>query len=187
MSRSLDSFKPPVIITRTVSFPRPFVIQIHCRHLLSILPLWYPSRGSSQPSSFNQCKDRSDVSKSLVICLCCASGDFGCLGTVMAARLGREKSWKCIRPNFPHFLAFYFYAHACSKNSGRALRVTPVSPSRAYVPVPIRVRAITTKPYGIYLWNFTGACMTLRRCVMKKEDNSCLFGFWIICRWLSSI
>ena len=50
-----------------------------------------------------------------------------------------------------------------------------------------RVRAITPKPYGIYLWNFTGACMTLRRCVMKKEGNSCLFGFWIICPWLSSI
>ena len=45
----------------------------------------------------------------------------------------------------------------------------------------------TPKPYGIYLWNFTGVCMTLRRCVMKKEDNSCLFGFLIICPWLSSV
>ena len=77
------------------------------------------------------------------------------------------------------------YAPAYSKNSGRALSVTPVRP--VCTSVPIRVRAITPKPYGIYLWNFTGACMTLRRCVMNKDDNSCLFGFWIICPWLSSI
>ena len=62
-----------------------------------------------------------------------------------------------------------------AKNSGRALSVTPVHPVRMYV--PIRVRAITPKVYGIYLLNFTGACMTLRRCVRNKDDNSCLFGF----------
>ena len=78
-----------------------------------------------------------------------------------------------------------FYAPAYSKNCGRALSVTPVRPVRTSV--PICVPAITPKPYGIYLWNFTGACMTLRRCVVKKEDNSCLFDFWIICPWLSSI
>ena len=50
-----------------------------------------------------------------------------------------------------------------------------------------RVWAITPKPYGIYLWKFTDACMTLRRCVMNMEDNSCLFGLWIICPWLNSI
>ena len=42
------------------------------------------------------------------------------------------------------------YAPAYSKNSGRALSVTPIRPSRT--PVPIRVRVITPKPYGIYLW-----------------------------------
>ena len=40
--------------------------------------------------------------------------------------------------------------------------------------VPIRVRAIIPKPYGIYLWNFTGACITLRQCVMNKEELSAL-------------
>ena len=40
-----------------------------------------------------------------------------------------------------------------------------------------RVRAITPKPYGIYSWNFTSACITLRRCVMNKEDNSLHFWF----------
>ena len=40
-----------------------------------------------------------------------------------------------------------------------------------------RVRAITPKLYGIYLWNFTSACITLIRCVMNKEDNSCIFCF----------
>ena len=40
-----------------------------------------------------------------------------------------------------------------------------------------RVRAITPKPYKIYSWNFTSACITLRRCVMNKEDNSCIFVF----------
>ena len=39
-----------------------------------------------------------------------------------------------------------------------------------------RVWAITPKPYGIYFRKFTDACMTLRRCVMNIEDNSCLFG-----------
>ena len=43
-----------------------------------------------------------------------------------------------------------------------------------------RVRPITPKPYGIYSWNFTSACIILIRCVMNKEDNSCIFGFWII-------
>ena len=38
-----------------------------------------------------------------------------------------------------------------------------------------RVRAITPKPYGIYSWNFTGAYITIRRCVMNKEDNSCIY------------
>ena len=85
-----------------------------------------------------------------------------------------------------------FYAPAYSKNGGKALSVTPVRPVRTYVrthartyvctrtSVPVRVRAITPKPYGIYLWNFTDACMTLRRCVVNKEDNSCLFGFFEI-------
>ena len=45
----------------------------------------------------------------------------------------------------------------------------------------------TPKPYEIYSWNFTSACITLRWCVMNKEDNSCIFGFWIISAWLSSI
>ena len=38
---------------------------------------------------------------------------------------------------------------------------------------------ITSKLYGIYLWKYTDACMTLRRCVMNMEDNSCFFGLWI--------
>ena len=41
------------------------------------------------------------------------------------------------------------YAPAYSKNSGRALSVTPVRPLRTSV--PIHVRAITPKPYGIFL------------------------------------
>ena len=49
------------------------------------------------------------------------------------------------------------------------------------------VRAITPKPYGIYSWNFTGAYITIRRYVMNKEDNSCIFGFWIISPWFNSI
>ena len=74
----------------------------------------------------------------------------------------------------PNVQFLTFYVPAYSKNSGRALSVTPVyvRPS-----VPIRVQAITPQPYGIYLWNFTGACMTLRGCVMNKEDNSCLVDF----------
>ena len=40
-----------------------------------------------------------------------------------------------------------------------------------------RVQAITPKPYGIYLWKFTDACMTLRWCVMNMEDNSLLIWF----------
>ena len=47
-------------------------------------------------------------------------------------------------------------------------------------PSHFRVQAITPKPYGIYSWNFTGAYITIRRYVMNKEDNSCIFGFWII-------
>ena len=133
---------------------------------------------------------------------------------------------------------FYFYAPAYSKNSGRALSVTPVRHVRLSVPLscpshnsktlwnifmklhrcihhnktmcheqgrqllhfwflnyfPLtkfhivnRVRAITPKPYGIYSWNFTSACITLIRCVMNKEDNSCIFGLWIISPWLGSI
>ena len=50
-----------------------------------------------------------------------------------------------------------------------------------------RVRAITPKLYGIYSWNFTSACITLIWCVMNKEDNSCVFGFWIISPWFNSI
>ena len=50
-----------------------------------------------------------------------------------------------------------------------------------------RVRAITPKPYGIYLWNFTGAYITIRQCVMNKEDNTCIFVFLIISPWLNSI
>ena len=46
-----------------------------------------------------------------------------------------------------------FYAY--SKNSGRALSVTPVRPVRPYVRLSVRtshfpVQAITPKPYGIY-------------------------------------
>ena len=45
----------------------------------------------------------------------------------------------------------YIYAPAYSKNSGRALSVTPVRPVRLSVrPSHFRVRAITPKPYGIY-------------------------------------
>ena len=33
------------------------------------------------------------------------------------------------------------------------------------------------KPYGIYSRNFTSACITLRRCVRNKEDNSCILVF----------
>ena len=101
----------------------------------------------------------------------------------MSIYLGREHYKSAYSSHYLHI-----YAPAYSKNSGRALSVTPVRPVRTSVrtPVPIRVRAITPKPYGIYLWNFTGACMTLWRCVMNKEDNSCFFGFLIICPWLSS-
>ena len=65
-------------------------------------------------------------------------------------------------------------------------------PSRTSVRPSVRtshlcVRAVTPKPYGIYSWNFTGAYITIRRCVMNKEDNSCIFGFWIISPWLNSI
>ena len=90
----------------------------------------------------------------------------------------------------------HFYAPAYSKNSGRALSVTPVRPVRLSIRPSVclsvrtshfRVRAITTKPYRIYSWNFTGAYITLRRCVMNKEDNSCFFGFWIITPWFNSI
>ena len=91
----------------------------------------------------------------------------------------------------------YIYAPAYSKNSGWALSITPVRPVRLSVcpsvclsvrlSVPLHVRAKTPKPYGIYSWTFTGAYITLRRCVMNKEDNSCIFGFWIISAWLSSI
>ena len=47
---------------------------------------------------------------------------------------------------------YHIYAPAYSKNSGRALSVTPVRPVRTYVRTsfPIRVRAITPKLYGIY-------------------------------------
>ena len=40
-----------------------------------------------------------------------------------------------------------------------------------------RVRAITPKPYGIYSWNFTGAYITIRRCVMNKEDDLAFLVF----------
>ena len=53
--------------------------------------------------------------------------------------------------------------------------------------IPLRVWAITPKPYGIYSWNFTCACIILRQCVMNKEDNSCILAFWIISPWLSFI
>ena len=91
-----------------------------------------------------------------------------------------------------HTLSNVFYAPAYSKNSGRALSVIPVRPVRPSVRLSVRtshfrVRAITPKPYGIYSWNFTGAYITIRRCVMNKEDNSCIFGFWIISPWLNSI
>ena len=55
--------------------------------------------------------------------------------------------------------SIYIYAPAYSKNSGRALSVTPVRPVRPSVrtsvrpsvrPSHFRVRAITPKPYGIY-------------------------------------
>ena len=98
----------------------------------------------------------------------------------------------------------HFYAPTYLKNSGWALSITPVRPVRPSVRlsirlsvrqsrlsihpyVPLFVRAIIPKLYGIYSWNFTGAYITLRRCVMNKEDNSCIFGFWIISAWLSSI
>ena len=83
-----------------------------------------------------------------------------------------------------------FYAPAYSKNSGRALSVTPVRPVRLSVRPSVRpsvrlsvrmshfrVMSITPKSYGIYSWNFTGAYITIRRCVMNKEDNSCIFLF----------
>ena len=99
------------------------------------------------------------------------------------------------------WFGYDFYAPAYSKNSRWALSITLVRPVRLSVHlsvhlsvrssvrpyVPLRVRAITPKPYGIYSWNFTGAYITLRRCVMNKEDNSCIFGFWIISALLSSI
>ena len=39
------------------------------------------------------------------------------------------------------------------------------------------------------IWNmhFTFACMALRQCVMKKEDNFCLFGFELSALDLRSI
>ena len=83
-----------------------------------------------------------------------------------------------------HLETGLFYAPAYSKNSGRALSVTPVRPSVHMS--HFRVRAITPKPYGIYSWNFTGAYITIRRCVMNKEDNSRVFGFWIISPSLNS-
>ena len=48
-----------------------------------------------------------------------------------------------------------YFAPAYSKNSGRALSVTPVRPVRLSVRLSVRtsyfrVRAITPKPYGIY-------------------------------------
>ena len=102
-----------------------------------------------------------------------------------------------------NFTCAYITIRRCpaySKNSGRALSVTPVRPVRLSfrpsvcpsVCLSIRtshfcVQAITSKPYGIYAWNFTGAYITIRRCVMNKEDNSCVFGFWIISPWLNSI
>ena len=50
-----------------------------------------------------------------------------------------------------HLLARVYYAPAYSKNSGRALSVTPVRPVRPSVRTShFRVRAITPKPYGIY-------------------------------------
>ena len=97
-------------------------------------------------------------------------------------------------------MQIFCYAPAYSKNSGRALSVTPVRPVRPYVHLSVRpsvrlsvctshfrVRAIAPKPYGIYSWNFTGAYITIRRCVMNKEDNSCIFVFLIISPWLNSI
>ena len=78
---------------------------------------------------------------------------------------------------------------AYSKNSRRALSITPVRPSvrlsvrlsvrpsvcpsvRPYV--PHRVRAITPKPYGIYSGNFMSACIPLLRCVCPSvHPTSC--------------
>ena len=99
------------------------------------------------------------------------------------------QDWQFWLSYFRRAHPLFYYAPSYSKNSGRALSVTPVRPIRPFIcmSVPIRVWAITPKQYEIYLWNFTGACMALRRCVVNKEDNSCLFGFWIICPWLSSI
>ena len=91
----------------------------------------------------------------------------------------------CVMNKEDNSCLFGFYAPAYLKNSRRALSVTPVPPVHMYAgthartctSVLIRVPAITPKPYGIYLRNITGACMTLRQCVMNKEDKSCLFGF----------
>ena len=92
------------------------------------------------------------------------------------------------KPNFTWIInAFWFIIPPFIRRIAEGHLVLPLSVCSVRTSVQIRVRAITPKPYGIYLWNFTGACMTLRRCVMNKEDNSCLFGFWINCPWLSSI
>ena len=86
----------------------------------------------------------------------------------------------CSLPIF--YKALSGYAPAYSKNRGRAWSVTPVRPVGPSVRLSVRtsyfrVRAITPKPYGIYSWTFTGAYITIRRCVMNKEDNSCIFWF----------
>ena len=52
-------------------------------------------------------------------------------------------------------LNYPFDAPAYSKNSGRALSVTPVRPVRPSVRLSVRtshfrIRAVTPKPYGIY-------------------------------------
>ena len=44
----------------------------------------------------------------------------------------------------------------------------------------INVQAITSKPFGIYLWNFTNGCIILRWCVTSKKGDSGYFGFWIM-------
>ena len=69
---------------------------------------------------------------------------------------------------------------AYSKNTRRALSITPVRPVRLSVRpsvrpyVPLRVRAITPKPYGIYSGNFMSACIPLIRCVCPSvRPTSC--------------
>ena len=37
----------------------------------------------------------------------------------------------------------------------------------------------TSKPYGLYSWNFTNGCIISGRCVTKKNDHSGYLNFWI--------